>query len=96
MNLVVEKNIVLIYKLPFYLYVHKENHALARELHRALDAALADGSFDEYFFSHPMVKDAINWSDLKNRKAFYLNNPNISKGTPLHRDDYWLNLQKLQ
>lgn len=96
LNLMVEKSIVLVYKLPFYFYVHEENHALARELHRALDAALADGSFDEYFYSNPMVKDAINRSDLKNRKAFFLTNPNISKETPLHRDDYWLDLQKLK
>lgn len=96
LNLMVEQNIVLVYKLPFYLYVHGENHALARELHRALDAALADGSFDEYFYSSTLVKDALNRSDLKNRKAFYLNNPSLSKETPLHREDYWLNLQELK
>lgn len=96
LNLVVENSIVLIYKLPFYFYVHEKNHALARELHRALDASLADGSFDEYFYNNPMVNDAINQSNLKNRKAFYLDNPSISRETPLHREDYWLDLQKLK
>ncbi len=96
LDLVVESSLVLVYRMPFYFYVSEENKTLARQLHNALDAALADGSFDKYFYSNPMIKDAINRSNLKNRKAFYLDNPNISKETPLERKEYWLDLNSLK
>ncbi|WP_018015496.1 transporter substrate-binding domain-containing protein [Teredinibacter turnerae] len=95
LGLSVERKIVLIYTLPFYLFVDKNNTELANDLHAALDAALADGSFDNYFYNSKMVNDALTRSGLKERLAFRISNPLLSKETPLERKDYWLDLNDL-
>lgn len=92
LGLTVEKNVVLVYKLPFYLFVSKENAALAAKIKRGLDTALANGSFDDYFYGAEMVKDALNRSQLRERVAFNLTNPFLSKETPLDHPEYWLSL----
>lgn len=95
MNLVVEDKIVLVYKLPFYLFVDQSNPELAATIHRGLNKALANGTFDSYFFNHPMVKDVLAQARLKQRLAFPLINPTLPAKTPLDRTDYWLDLEAL-
>ncbi|TVZ39579.1 hypothetical protein P886_3984 [Alteromonadaceae bacterium 2753L.S.0a.02] len=95
LGLTVENHVVLIYKLPFYLFVAKNNQLLANKIQNALDTALADGGFDEYFYGHEMVKDALSRSKLKDRLAFHITNPFLSKETPLDKSNYWLDLNEL-
>lgn len=95
LHLAVEQQIVLIYTLPFYFFVTRDNEQLAEEIHTALDAALADGSFDQFFFNAGMVKEALARADLRNRKAFRITNPTLSPQTPLERREYWLTLGDL-
>lgn len=95
LDLTVEKNLVLVYTLPFYFFVRQEEPALSAQLHAALDRALEAGAFDEYFYNHPMVKDAIQKSNLKARKAFTLQTPDLTPQTPLHKPEYWLNVDDL-
>lgn len=89
LNLAVEKNILLIYKMDLYLYTRKENRKLAKELEEGFNRAIADGSFDKLFYSSPQVKDIIEKANMKNRKVFYLDNPTLSKDTPLDRKELW-------
>ncbi|RYY74269.1 MAG: transporter substrate-binding domain-containing protein [Gammaproteobacteria bacterium] len=91
LNLTVEKNILLVYKMDFYVYTSKENKKLARELEEGFNRAIADGSFDKLFYSSPSVKDIIANANMKNRKVFYLDNPTLSKETPLDRKELWVN-----
>ena len=90
LNLEVEKNILLIYKMDFYLYTSKANAKLARELEQGFNRAIADGSFDKLFYSSPQVKDIMEKANMKNRKIFYLDNPFLSKETPLDRKELWV------
>jgi len=89
LNLAVEKNILLIYKMDLYLYTSKSNQKLAKEFEDAFNKAIADGSFDKLFYSSPQVKDIIEKANMKNRKVFYLDNPTLSKETPLDRKELW-------
>lgn len=89
LNLAVEKNILLIYKMDLYLYTSKDNKKLAKEFEDAFNKAIADGSFDKLFYSSPQVKDIIEKANMKNRKVFYLDNPTLSKETPLDRKELW-------
>lgn len=93
--LAVEENLVLVYVLPFYLFVSPDQPELAEAIKAGFDRALASGRFDEYFYGHPMVEDALTRSNLKNRRAFELDNPFLSPETPLENDDYWLDLDDL-
>ncbi len=88
-DLTVEKHLMLVYRMPFYLFVSKENKALAKDLETGLNLAIADGSFDQVFFSDPAVLDVMAKADMKNRRAIYLDNPTLSKETPLDRKELW-------
>jgi hypothetical protein len=90
LNLTVEKNILLIYTMDLYLYTSKNNAKLARELEQAFNKAIADGSFDKLFYSSPQVKDIMEKANMKDRKIFYLDNPFLSKETPLDRKELWV------
>ncbi len=88
-DLTVEKHLMLVYRMPFYLFVSKENKALAKDLEAGLNLAIADGSFDQVFFNDPAVQDVMAKADMKNRRAIYLDNPTLSKETPLDRKELW-------
>lgn len=88
-NLVVEKNLMMVYKMPFYLFVEKNNNQLADDLELGLNRAIADGSFDEVFYNDPSIKDVLEKANMKNRKVFYLDNPVLTKETPLERAELW-------
>lgn len=91
MNLTVEKNLVLVYRMPYYFFVSKKNSELQREIESGLEKAIKDGSFDRYFFNSPIIKAMLDKADLKNRRPFYLNNPMLTPETPLDREELWLN-----
>lgn len=88
-DLTVEKNLMLVYRMPFYLFVAKSNKTLAKDLETGLNAAIADGSFDEVFFGDPSVQDVLAKANMKNRRVIYINNPTLAKETPLDRAELW-------
>jgi hypothetical protein len=90
LNLVVEENLMLVYKMDFYFFVNKNNKQLARDLERGLDMAIADGSFEKLFLSSPNVQEAISKGNLKNRIVIPLDNPFNSPETPIDRSEYWI------
>jgi len=96
LGLTVEDNIVLIYRLPFYFFVRPDDAQLADALKQGLDKALANGRFDQYFYNHPLVKEALNQSNLAQRQAFHLDNPLLTAETPVDRGDYWIDLDNLE
>lgn len=95
LNLTVEKRLMLVYKMDFYLFVSKENKKLARDLELGLNRAIADGSFEKVFLSAPSVQEAIAKGDLKNRLVIPLNNPFNSKETPIDRAELWIDPKSL-
>jgi hypothetical protein len=88
-DLTVEKHLMLVYRMPFYLFSSPTNKTLAKDLEIGLNAAIADGSFDRVFFADPSVQDVMAKADMKNRRAFFLDNPTLSKETPLDRAELW-------
>jgi len=95
LNLTVEKNLMLVYKMDFYLFVSKSKKQLAREFELGLNRAIADGSFEKVFMSSPSVQEAISKGDLKNRIVIPLNNPFNSKETPIDRAELWIDPKTL-
>jgi hypothetical protein len=90
LNLAVEKHLMLVYKMDFYLFVSKSNKQLARDLELGLNRAIADGSFEKVFLSAPSVQEAIAKGDLKNRLVIPLENPFNSRETPIGRSELWI------
>jgi hypothetical protein len=88
MELAVEKNLMIAYKMPFYLFVSPNNPQLAKDIETGLNRAIEDGSFDRVFRNAPSVQDVLAKANMKQRKVFYIDNPLLSKETPL-RPELW-------
>lgn len=96
LNLAAEKRIMLVYRMPFYLFTGKHNAQLAEDLERGFNRAIADGSFDKVFFNDPMVKDVLEKANLEQRLVFELDNPTLPKATPIDRPELWLDIKTLR
>lgn len=96
LNLTVEKKLVLVYPLPTYYFVSRDDPELAKDIENGLEAAIKDGSFDSYFYNSKEVKDALDLADLPNRRAFYIKNPFLPKATPLERKELWISIEDLR
>lgn len=93
--LTVEKNLMLVYRMPFYLFARQGNRELVNDLTQGFEAAIKDGSFDKLFINAPTVQDVIKKANLKHRKIFYLDNPTLSKETPVDRPELWVDAKTL-
>ena len=93
--LTVEKKIMLVYKMPYYFFVSRDNQELAEDLTRGLEMAIKDGSFDKLFLSYPTVQDAINKANLQERRIFNLTNYSLAKETPLERPELWIDFKSM-
>jgi ABC-type amino acid transport substrate-binding protein len=94
LDLTTENNILLIYKIPFYFFVEKNNSKLAEQIEAGLNKAIADGSFDKLFYANLGVQKVLQFANLKNRRVFNLVNSNLPTETPLGREELWLDIKK--
>ncbi len=94
LQLAVEQQLMLVYRMPFYLFVNKNNRPLAQQLEAGLNKAITDGSFDKLFYAEPGVQKVLQFANLKNRKLIELNNPYLTPETPLSRPELWLDIAR--
>lgn len=92
LDLTVEKNLLLVYPMTMHFYVSPDNPELHDLIYRGLELAMLNGSYDEYFLNHPMVKDALERSDVQNRRVIRIENPHLPADTPVDRPEFWLDL----
>ncbi|MBD1389157.1 diguanylate cyclase [Neiella sp. HB171785] len=95
LELSVDKELLLIYPMPMYFFVSRDNEELAQAIEQGLNLAIADGSFDQVFYQAPHIKSALQQAQLANRRVIEINNPNLSPATPLDRKELWLDLAKV-
>lgn len=94
-DLVLEKKFLLKYPAPIYFFVRKDNAHLAQRIEYGLRKSIADGSFEQLFYNHPITKNMIEKSQLDKRIEITLHNPNLSKKTAALLDEkpMWLTLE---
>ncbi|KKA43896.1 diguanylate cyclase [Salinivibrio sp. KP-1] len=95
LDLAIDNNVLIIYPFPLYFFVNKSNQDLHDDIYSGLEIAIKDGSFDKLFFNHPMIKDALEKSRLKDRVIFRLDNPHLHDKTPFDRKEFWLDISEL-
>lgn len=83
----VENRLLLHYPTAMYYFVKKNNHALAAEIEKGLNLAIADGSFDKLFYEFNRI--FIEKSKLKERKIIELSDPNLPVLTPIAHAKLW-------
>lgn len=88
-NLVVEKNIALVYPFAMFLFVSPKDKKLAEVLNKSFEKTYADGSFEEFFYSHPMIKESLKISNLKQRIRIEIPNPFLTVETSNINKKYW-------
>ncbi|BDX08272.1 diguanylate cyclase [Planctobacterium marinum] len=92
LQLQVETKHLLIYPFALYFFVHKDNQRLGEQLHTGLMRSVADGSYDELFYNHPVIAETLSRSALGARTVHRLNNPNMTPETPTQDKRLWLNV----
>ncbi len=85
--LAIDNHIVLHYPAAVYFFVAKDNLILANALTEGLEAAMADGSFDNLFLQY--FDAVIKQANLSKRTIIELHNPLLPKETPLTRQALW-------
>ena len=89
-SLHIEEDLVLVYPAPVYFFVNINNANLEQRLAKGLHGIMANGKFDEYFYQHPIIIDAIKRVRIDERRKIYLTNPLLPRTVPLERQDYWI------
>lgn len=87
LGLVVEPTVVLHYPTALYFFVNKKDAALAELIRTGLERAIADGSFDQLFYT--TFGQMLERSALHSRRMIELPNPLLPPDTPLGRPELW-------
>ena len=95
LELSVDRNLMFVYKMPYYLIVAPNRPKLAAALESGLHQAIDDGSFDEIFFGNAMVKMVLQYANLQGRRIFTLKNPQLPEKTPLTDEKLWIDISSL-
>ncbi|WP_036825318.1 transporter substrate-binding domain-containing protein, partial [Photobacterium sanctipauli] len=95
LNLVVEKDVMLVYPYAMYFFVNKSNRDLHSKISQGFELAIQDGSFDDLFFNHPMIKDVLEQANLQDRTVLRIDNPHMHEDTPFERSEFWLDINNL-
>lgn len=74
-KLTYDESFALVYRLPRFFYLNKNNTLLRQRLEEGIKIAYADGSLLELWHQHNL--QSIQFTRLPERKMFYLDNPLI-------------------
>lgn len=94
LDLTVDSELLLVYPMPMYFFVNRDNHQLAEAIEFGLNQAIIDGSFDEIFYETPHIKKALERAQLASRTVINIKNPDLPSLTPLNRKELWLDVGK--
>lgn len=88
-NLTVEKNITLVYPFAMFLFVSPNNTQLQQYLEKGFLLAYKDGSFMDFFYTHPKIKQSIETAQLEKRTRIEIPNPFLTPKTANINPKYW-------
>ena len=88
-NLIIEKSILLEYKTAVFFFVNPSNIALANTLNTGFINAYKEGSYNHFFYTHPLIIDSFKQAKLKTRKKIIVRNPFLSHETSDIPKQYW-------
>lgn len=88
----VEDNLMIVYPLPAYFFVNKDNQTLYQEIVTGLNKAIETGEFNRFFYQHPMIKSGLALSNIKQRTILKLKNPELPPKTPLDDKRLWFSV----
>lgn len=93
--LAVENHLMIIYRMPAYLFITPKKPELAAIIESGLWKAIEDGSFDQVIVNDPFFKEALEKLNANKRNIFYLDNPYLLDTAPVDDPRLWLDITKL-
>ncbi len=93
--LAIEEKILLVYPYAMYFFVSHRNSKLKSTIDTGFRAAIEDGSFDQLFFNHELVRNAFEKSNFTSRRIFRLQNPNVNATAYEQNSELWLNVENM-
>jgi len=94
-DLKVDEQILLTYPFAMFFFTGKDNTELADLIKSGFESSYKDGSFIEFFYSHPAIKGVITKSNLKARARIDIPNHTLSKESQLIPSQYWHDTERL-
>jgi hypothetical protein len=86
-GMIIDPYLVIHYQAAMYFFVKKTNQALADEITRGLEKAIADHSFERLFQSE--YGEKLRKANLSGRRVIQLENPFLPPATPLSKKELW-------
>ena len=87
-NLTYDESFLLRYKMPYFLFINKQNTLAKQRLEEGLKIAYEDGSIMQFW--RKKYEQSIRFSNLKKRRIFNLEN-NTTEATSSEYDKYIIN-----
>lgn len=88
-NLAIEKNLLLTYKTAVFFFINPSNQALEAMLTQGFIKGYEDGSYEAFFYQHPLIKNALEQGNLSSRIKIDIPNPYLTPETQVIDDRYW-------
>ncbi|MCU4674010.1 transporter substrate-binding domain-containing protein [Catenovulum sp. 2E275] len=92
----VEAKLMIVYPLPAYFFVNKNNTKLYKAIETGLYKAIESGEFDQFFYQHPLIQSGLSKSKIKDRVVLKVQNPLLSDETPLEDNRLWFSVDNLE
>jgi hypothetical protein len=88
-DFLVDKNVMLRYKMPYYIFARKGDDALAEHLEGILADMFDDGTYNKIFFAEQEISSSLPLANLEQRVVFDLSNPDLTQKTKNIPEKYW-------
>lgn len=88
-NLIVEENILLTYKSAVLFFINPKNEALKNILNLGFRKGYADGSYEEFLYNHPLIKESFAKAKLDQRINIEIPNPFFPSRSLAIPSKYW-------
>lgn len=89
-NLALYNDLILYYPFPMYFFTSPQKTELTNLLKSGLEAAIDDGSFDQYIQNHPTTKHLFPLQNWNNVRYIKLENPFLPLNIDTTNTRYWL------
>ncbi len=87
-ELIVERNLTLIYPFDFLFFVNKKDRELRDMIYSGLVTAFENGEYQTLFLEHPDNQNFASYAKIEGRKQFRIDNPLITQETAKALETY--------
>jgi hypothetical protein len=87
-----DRSFVLVYDLPRFFYIHKDNIIAKNRIEKGLQIASEDGSLRALWEKYN--RESIDYAELINRKIYYLDNPLLKGLAPDYKQYFFDPMKK--